>query len=104
MSDLDKLLRHDARLELPDEGFVQRVMGRLPAQAPKERPWLRPALVMGSALAGSVLAVMLSPDASFVLHGFEDLVRLKAGTSAAIGGLAVCGALLISALVLAFED
>ena len=104
MSDLDKLLRHDARLEVPDEGFTQRVLGRLPARVPKERPWLRPALVMGSALAGSILAVTLSPDASFLLHGFEDLVRLKAGTSAAIAGLAVCGALVLSALVLAFEE
>lgn len=104
MSDLDRLLRHDARLELADEGFTQRVMGALPARVAKERPWLRPALVMGSALAGCVLAVTLSPEASSVFHGFEDLVRLKAGTSAAIGGLAVCGALLLSAVVLAFED
>jgi hypothetical protein len=104
MSDLDRLLRHDARLELADEGFTLRVMGALPARVAKERPWLRPALVMGSALAGCVLAVMLSPEASSVFHGFEDLVRLKAGTSAAIGGLAVCGALLLSAVVLAFED
>ena len=104
MSDLDRLLRHDARLELPDDGFARRVMGALPARAVREHAWLRPALVMGSALAGCVLAVTLSPEASSVFHGFEDLVRLKAGTSAAIGGLAVCGALLLSALVLAFED
>jgi hypothetical protein len=104
MSDLDRLLRHDARFELADEGFTRRVMEALPTRVAKERPWLRPALVMGSALAGCVLAVTLSPEASSVFHGFEDLVRLKAGTSAAIGGLAVCGALLLSAVVLAFED
>ena len=51
MNELDRILRHDARLELPDEGFGQRVMGALPARVVKERPWLRPALVMGSALA-----------------------------------------------------
>ena len=104
MSDLDKLLRHDARLELPDDGFTLRVMGALPARVTAERPWLRPLLVMGSAFAGCVLAVILSPEATSVFHGFEDLVRLKAGTSAAIGGLAVCGALLVSAVVLALED
>ena len=104
MSDLDKLLRRDARVELPDDGFTMRVMGALPARAIRERAWLRPALVMGSALVGCVLAVTLSPEASSVFHGFEDLVRLKAGTSAAIGGLAVCGALLLSAVVLACED
>jgi hypothetical protein len=107
MSDLDKLdklLRHDARLELPDDGFTMRVMGNLPSRAPGERAWLRPALVMGSALAGCVLAVALSPEAAMVVQGFEDLVRLKTGTSAAIGGLALCGALLLSGVVLAFED
>lgn len=104
MSDIDKLLRHDARIELPDDGFSQCVMGALPARAPRERPWLRPALVMGSALAGCVLAVVLSPEASSVFHGFEDLVRLKPGTSAAIGGLAACGALLLSGIVLALEE
>ena len=105
MSDnLERLLRHDARIELSDDGFTTRVMGSLPARVTRERLWLRPALVMGSALAGSVLAVMFSPDASMLLQGFEDLVRLKAGTPAAIGGLALCGALLLSGLVLAFED
>ena len=104
MSDIERLLRRDARVELADEGFTLRVMGSLPARATRERAWLRPALVMGSALAGCILAVTLSPEASSVFHGFEDLVRLKAGTSAAIGGLAACGALLVSALVLAFED
>jgi hypothetical protein len=104
MSDLDRLLRRDARLELPDEGFTARVMRALPSRIARERPWLRPALVMGSALVGSVLAVTLSPEASSVMQGFQDLVRLKAGTSAAIGGLAVCGALLASGVVLALEE
>jgi hypothetical protein len=104
MNDLDRLLRHDARQEIPDDGFGRRVMGALPARAARERAWLRPVLVMGSALAGCVLAVVLSPDASSVFHGFEDLVRLKAGTSAAIGGLAACGALLLSGIVLALEE
>ena len=104
MSHIDRLLRHDARIELPDDGFTSRVMGALPARAARERAWLRPALVMGSALAGCVLSVVLSPEAATLVQGFEDLVRLKPGTSAAIGGLAFCGALLLSGLVLAFED
>ena len=104
MRDIEKLLRRDARIELPDDGFTTRVMGELPARATRERTWLRPALVMGSALAGSVLAVALSPEAASLLQGFEDLVRLKPGTSAAIGGLALCGALLLSGLVMAMDD
>ncbi|HEX5128094.1 MAG TPA: hypothetical protein VFV90_00025 [Usitatibacter sp.] len=105
MSDnIERLLRHDARIEVPDDGFTTRVMGALPKRERRERTWLRPVLVMGSALAGSVLAVALAPDASYLLQGFEDLVRLKPGTSAAIGGLALCGALLLSGLVLVLDD
>lgn len=102
MSNLDQLLRHDARLELPDHGFAARVMGALPAKAPRERPWLRPALVMGSALVGSALAVALSPSGA-LLQGFNDLMQLRPASQAAIGGLAMCGALLASAVVLALD-
>ena len=105
MSDIERLLRHDARIELPDDGFAARVMGVLPARAaPPARTWLRPALVMGSALVGSALAVTLSPQAASLMQGFQDLMYLRTGSSAAIGGLAMCGALLLSALVLALND
>jgi hypothetical protein len=104
MSDIDRLLRRDARLELPDDGFTARVAGALPARRSPDRAWLRPALVMGSALLGSALAVSLSPQAASMLQGFQDLVFLRTGSPAAIGGLAMCGALLLSALVLAFEE
>ena len=105
MSDIERLLRHDARIELPDDGFAARLMAALPARASRqERAWLRPALVMGSALLGSALAVMLSPQAASLMQGFQDLMHLRTGSSAAIGGLAMCGALLLSALVLAVND
>ena len=104
MSDIERLLRHDARIELPDEGFANRVMGALPSRAPQARPWLRPVLVMGSALVGSALAVTLSPQAATLMQGFQDLMYLRTGSAGAIGGLAMCGALLLSALVLAVND
>ena len=104
MSDIDRLLRHDARMALPDEGFSARVMGALPARASKARPWLRPALVMGSALVGSALAAALSPQAATLMQGFADLMRLHAGSPAAVTALAICGALLLSGLVLATDS
>jgi hypothetical protein len=103
MNDLDSILRADARVELADEGFGARVMQALPRAASRERPWLRPALVMGSAALGSVLAAALSPQGGALLQGFQDLMFLRAGSAPAIAGLAMCGALLASALVLATD-
>ena len=104
MSNLGKLLRHDAHLELADDGFAARVIAALPARAPRERPWLKPVLVMGSAALGSALAVALSPAGSALVAGFQDLMYLRTGSQGAVAGLAICGALLLSALVLAFEE
>lgn len=104
MSDLDRLLRQDARREIPDEGFAARVMGALPAAQPRARPWLKPTLVMGSAALGSVLAAALSPQGAMLFQGFQDLVRLHANSPAAITALAICGALMLSGVVLATDS
>ena len=104
MSNLDQLLRHDAHLDLADDGFATRVMAALPARALRERPWLKPVLVMGSAAIGSALAVALSPQGAALLAGFQDLMYLRTASQGAVAGLAICGALLLSAVVLAFED
>jgi len=104
MSDIDRLLRHDARIELPDDGFTARVTQALPAAVPRERTWLKPALVMGSAAVGSVLAAVLSPQGGALLQGFGDLMRWHAGSPAAITALAISGALLLSGLVLATDS
>ena len=104
MSELDRLLRHDARLELPDEGFTARVMGVLPPGTRRERTWLQPALVMGSAAIGSLLAIALSPQGAALFQGFRDVMELRGTSQAAIAALAICGALLLSALVLATDS
>ena len=104
MTDLEALLRADARAEIADHGFAARVMGALPATRSRARAWLRPALVMGSATVGSVLAVALSPLGSALMQGFQDLMLLRTGSSPAVAGLAICGALLVSALVLATDS
>lgn len=106
MNDLDKLLRDDARIELPDEGFSSRVMGAVPAAPARSRarPWLKPALVLGSATAGSILAAFLSPLGGSLVAGFNDLMHLRTGSPAAVASIAICGALLVSALVLATDS
>jgi hypothetical protein len=103
MNDIDRVLRDDARTNLPDEGFTARVMGALPARAPAQSGWLTPALVFGSAALGSVLAIVFAPAGSSVLQGFADLVQLRGFTPAAVTAAAMGVALLASALVLAVE-
>jgi hypothetical protein len=103
MKDMDRLLRDDARIGLPDEGFSARVMNALPAAQVRERPWLKPALVMGSAALGSVLAAALSPAGGALLAAFNEIAHLRIASQGAIAALALCGALLLSALVLATD-
>lgn len=99
---LDRWLRDDARIELPDAGFTARVMGALPPAASRPLPWLKPLLVFGSAALGGVLAVSLAPAGASVVQGFLDLAQLRA-TPAAITGIAMAAALFLSAIVLAAD-
>ena len=101
---LDEILRNDALLTIADDGFSARVMRALPPAAFGSRRWLQPALVLGSALAGSLLAAALAPADAGLAQGFADLMRLRLFTPAAIAGLAMAAALLVSAVVIAAED
>ena len=103
MTDIDRVLRDNARVSLPDDGFTTRVMGSLPPVAAMPRSWIHPALVIGSAALGCVLAVVLAPAGGSVLQGFADLTQLKAFTPAAFTALGIGVALLVSALVIAIE-
>ena len=101
---LDRLLRRDAQAALPDDGFTARVMGALPARrVPESRRWLTPVLVLGSAALGSALALALAPAGANVAQGFIDLATSRGLTPAAMAGLAMTGALLLSAIVLAID-
>jgi hypothetical protein len=101
MNDIDRILRDDARIVLPDEGFASRVMAALPA---RPKPWLHSALVLGSALLGCAMAVAFAPAGASLLQGFADLAQLQARTPAALLAIAFGGALLASAVVLAIES
>jgi hypothetical protein len=103
MNDIDRVLREDARVTLPGDGFSARVLGALPPRTAATRGWLTPALVFGSAALGSVLAIAFAPAGNSVLQGFADLVQLRGLTPAAITAVAMGVALLASALVLAVE-
>ena len=100
---VERRLRQDARRAIADDGFSSRVMAALPPRAPATLPWLQSLLVLGSALLGSVLAFALAPAGASPLQGFSDLVNFRGLTPAAIGGLAIAGALLVTAVVLAAD-
>ena len=103
MSDLERLLRDDARIAVPDDGFAARVIAALPRKAHSPPAWLRPALVIFSGLLGSALALLFAPGDYSLLQGFADVARLHFFTPAAIMGIGMGVALLVSALVLATE-
>ena len=103
MSDLERLLRDDARIAIPDGGFSARVMGALPRKAQSPPAWLRPALVISSGLLGSALALLFAPRDYSLLQGFADVARLHFFTPAAVMGIGMGAALLVCALVLATE-
>lgn len=100
---IERLLREDARRETADDGFSARVVARLPEPAAGQRPWFKPVLVIGSTLLGSVLATALAPGGLPLAEGIADLTLLRGLTPAALTGLALCGAMVISAIVLAVE-
>ena len=103
MKDLDTLLREDASRPLPDAGFTARVLGALPA--PRRAPaWMRPALVLGSAVTGSALAAMLAPRTESFSLGIAEFLSSGMVTPATLTALAIGGTLLLSALVLAFDS
>lgn len=103
MSDIERLLRDDARAEIADDGFTARVMEALPRREASVPSWLRPALVLGSALLGSVLALWLAPGDYRLLGGFADIARLRLLTPDALMGIGAGMALLVSAIVVAAE-
>ena len=100
---MDRLLRADAARILPDDGFTGRLLATLPAPRTARASWWKPALILGSTMLGSVLALAFAPEGTSLVQGFIDITHSRLMTSAALTGLATCAALLISALVLAAD-
>ncbi len=102
MKDLDTLLREDARETIADAGFSTRVLGTLPA--PRRRAaWVTPAMVLGSAAVGSLLAIAFAPQGFSIAQGFLDVVQMRGFTPAAVGAMALGAALTGSAVLLAAD-
>jgi hypothetical protein len=100
---MDRLLQEDAAHRLADDGFTSRVLDLLPAPRTGRANWWKPALILGSTMLGSVLAMALAPAGTSLVQGFIDITHSRLMTSAALTGLATCAALLICALVLAAD-
>ena len=100
---IDRLLHEDAARTLPDDGFTPRVLASLPAARAARMTWWKPALILGSTVLGSALAMAFAPEGTSLVQGFVDITHSRMMTSAALTGLATCAALLISALVLAAD-
>ena len=104
MKDLDTLLRDDAARGLPDDGFAHRAMKALPRRAAPAPRWLRPALVMGSAVVGSALAIAFAPPLESPSLAIVELFTSGAPSPAAWAALALAGALLLSCVVVALDS
>jgi hypothetical protein len=102
---LDRILRHDAATTRPspDEAFARRVLEALPPARARAQAWTTPALVMGSAALGSVLAMVLAPVPGGIMQAALDIAHLHMLTPAALTAIAIAGALLASAVVLAAD-
>ena len=100
---IERLLREDARRSVPDEGFSLRVE-RSPCPA-RPRPWLRPALVLGSAARSAAWPPGSSRRRERrSLQGFLDLARLQSQTPSALAALGMALAMAVTAAVLAAEE
>src|SRR5258708_12134104 len=97
---LDLLLRADAGNVISDAGFSARVLSALPPARAPARAWLKPALVLGSAALGSVLAVAFVPADAGIVQGYLDLAQLRGLTPAATSGLPLSPAPFLSAVLL----
>jgi hypothetical protein len=100
---VERLLLEDARRSIPDGGFSLRVEGALPRRL-RSRPWLRPALVLGSAALGSALAWLLVPAGTSLVQGFLDLARLQSQTPSALVALGLALAMAVTAAVLVSDE
>ena len=100
---IERLLREDGRRPVADDGFSLRVGRALPPSR-HPHPWLRPALVLGSAAIGAAAAWLLAPAGTSLAQGFVDLARLQSQTPSALAALGLALAMAVTAAVLASEE
>jgi hypothetical protein len=82
---------------IADEGFTARVLGKLPAAAP--RPWLRYAILTAFPAVAALFVLFVSPGYSVVSNAVIDVtcalaeLNLPSPVSIGVMGIFVCGAL-----------
>jgi hypothetical protein len=103
MKTLEELLLEDAQAPLADDFFTARVMGTLPAQAPRAS-WWKALLILGSTALGGLLAAFFAPSGTSALQGALDLATSRYMTPSALAVVATAITLAIAGAVLASED
>jgi len=93
---IDRALRDDASRHLDDGGFAARVMAALPERRAARPAWLRPAILLGGAGAGSALAAVLLPPGISVVRGAADLAGGAGLTPAAM--MAIAASVLVAVI------
>jgi hypothetical protein len=103
MKTLEDLLLEDAQAPMADDFFTARVMGALPAPAPRASGW-KALLILGSTALGGLLAALFAPSGTSALQGVLDLTTSHYMTPSALGVVATAITLAIAGAVLASED
>jgi hypothetical protein len=98
---IDRMLLEDASRHLDDAGFTEQLMSALPARPAAHAAWLRPAILLGGAVAGSALAAMLLPGDVSVVRGVRDLAVGAGLTPAAMMAIAAGALVAVLAAVTA---
>ena len=97
---LARLLAEDAAATMPDDGFTRGVLTTLPPPVPR---W-QTKLVVGSALAGCVLAAAFAPGGFPVVEGVLDLAQANLLSPGALLLLAYCFAFTATGAILVAQD
>ncbi len=103
MKSQEQLLIEDAGRTRPDEGYTARVLGALPAPAPRRAGW-RPLLILGSTALGCLLAALFAPAGGALMQGFVDIAASRYLTPGALAIAGTAMSLAVAGAILAAED
>lgn len=103
MKTLEQLLLEDAQAPLDGAAFTARVMGALPARAPRPQ-WWKALLILGSTALGALLAAVFAPSGTSALQGVLDLSASHYLTPSALAVLGTAVTIAIAGAVLAADE
>ena len=103
MKTLEDLLLEDAQAALADDFFTARVLGALPARAPRAT-WWKALLILGSTALGALLAALFAPSGTSALQGVLDLSTSHYLTPSALAVVGTAVTIAIAGAVLAADE